>query len=105
MVAKYDVYSDHASKAMNILPNSENSCIKMCRSYSRKYNSFESLHEDIFMELRGYLQEALRISKADVREALNSYGTDVSSDKDCYIIKVKKSEKGSLGKRESRAVK
>ena len=50
-------------------------------------------------------QEALRISKADVREALNSYGTDGSSDKDCYIIKVKKSEKGSLGKRESRAVK
>ncbi|MGM9644193.1 MAG: hypothetical protein ACI3X1_03810 [Eubacteriales bacterium] len=50
-------------------------------------------------------QDAVKVSKADVRTALNRYCTDISSDKDCYIIKVNKSEKGSLGKRESRAVK
>ena len=50
-------------------------------------------------------QESVKVSKADDREALSRYGTEISSDKDCYIIKVKKSEKRSLGKRESRAVK
>lgn len=58
-----------------------------------------------YIALLASKQESVKVSKADVRDALNRYSTEISSDNDYYIIKVNMSKDDSLGNGESRAVK